>query len=156
IRLETPEGRLISLKGNLQRDNSHAIRDQDVLFLTLGTGLAQMKRAAEKLDAPEKGEQVDFEAGRRKFAFAEDVDAMPDQWFGYPAVDAVVLSTRDPKFVTRLAQDGETARRLALLEWVRRGGQLILSVGSSRQEVARELLPRLPLIDVKVTGSETL
>ncbi|MGL4550628.1 MAG: hypothetical protein ACRC33_05535, partial [Gemmataceae bacterium] len=156
VRLETAEGRLISSKANLTRDPIGIVREQDVLFLTLGTGLTQMKRAAEKLDAPDKGQEADFEAGRRQFAFAEDVDAMPDRWFGYSAVDAVVLSTRDPKFVTRLAQESESPRRAALLDWVRRGGQLILSVGSSRQEVARELLPRLPLIDIKVTGSETL
>lgn len=158
VRLETTEGQWIQAKSQAARDPVGIVRDQDLLFLALGTSFSSLKRAAEKPEAADKAQGVDAESetGRRQFAFVEDVEAMPDRWFGYGGVDVVVLSTRDPQFVARLAQDSMSARRTALLDWVRRGGQLVLTIGSSRREVSRELLPRLPLVDAKVTGSETL
>src|SRR5262249_3440974 len=124
-------------------------------FLGAGAGLSQLKRAAEKLDRPEGKEAADPEQGRRMFAFADEVALLPDRWLGYDAVDVVVLATGKRDFVLGLAQDGESARRNALLEWVRRGGRLVVSAGRNKQEVA-QLLAKMPLLDVKITGSETV
>jgi hypothetical protein len=70
---------------------------------------------------------------------------MPDRWFGYDAVDVIVLTTSADDFVKQLL-DMNKARRDALLDWVRRGGRLVLSVGRNQQSVAR-WLEKVPLID---------
>ncbi len=122
----------------------------------LAQGLSQLKRAAESLDKPEKveGKEAEIipEAGRRQFVFAQDVALLPDRWFGYDAVDIVVLATGNPQFVNQLVEEKEAARRNALLEWVRRGGQLVMSVGQSKQEVAK-LLKKMPLLECEIKGS---
>ncbi|MFO0936090.1 MAG: hypothetical protein U0798_06185 [Gemmataceae bacterium] len=82
-----------------------------------------------------------------------DLAAMPDQWIGYDAVDMVILGTAGTKgFVESLfGEAGEKnpavrIKRDALLEWVRRGGRLIVSVGSnaglvSQYKLLNDLLP---------------
>jgi hypothetical protein len=82
-----------------------------------------------------------------------DVSAMPDQWIGYDAADMVILGTAGTKdFIpTLFGEAGDKnpairARRDALLEWVRRGGRLVISVGSNANLVAQykalnDLLP---------------
>ena len=154
VRVVSADGQSVDAKTKISRDSNpgreEVVGDQDILFLAAGGGLAPLRRAAEALDKPEGKEEVDSAQGRRQFAFADDAGVLPDRWFGYDAVDVVVLATGKVDFVNQLAQDAE--RREALLEWVRRGGQLIISVGRNQQAVAG-LLKRVGLIDVKITGS---
>lgn len=157
LSLEGADGKAVR---SLQPQPRDAGRDlvvghEDVLFFGIGGGLSGMKRTGEKLDRPPEGKEADPDQVRRQYAFADDVAALPDRWIGYDAVDVVVLGTGKRDFVLQLAQDGESARRNALLEWVRRGGQLVMSCGRNKQEVA-QLLARMPLLDVKVTGSEVM
>jgi hypothetical protein len=90
--------------------------------------------------------------GRVETASFTNVREMPDQWFGYQAVDLVVLGTGSspPDFLADLFDDARAAqfrdRRDALLEWVRRGGKLVVSVGSKGVELSgsklfQDLLP---------------
>ncbi|MBO0698233.1 MAG: hypothetical protein J2P46_07555 [Zavarzinella sp.] len=61
-----------------------------------------------------------------------DVGLLPDQWFGYGAVDLMVLGTgADREFWEKLAAPQHEKRRKAIAEWVRRGGRLVLSVGTN-------------------------
>ncbi|HUR53186.1 MAG TPA: hypothetical protein VMZ71_03590, partial [Gemmataceae bacterium] len=75
--------------------------------------------------------------GRIELASIGDVSLMPDQWFGYEAADLVVLTTGtgSDAFLQRLFGDSSSAsdktKRAALLEWVRRGGRVVVSVGSN-------------------------
>jgi len=101
------------------------------------------------LDLPADGRE---DEGARRFAFIDNVAQMPDQWFGYEAADVIVLATGNQKFVTDLLED-QTGRREALLEWVRRGGRIILSVGSNHQTVARLLQDKLPLLACTIERS---
>jgi hypothetical protein len=159
VQLETTAGKVVQTVAKLTRDGSkfEVINQSDVLFFAVGAGLSQLKRTNEKLDKPPEGkeEQVDPDEARRQHAYAEDVSLLPDRWIGYDAVDVVVLATGSRDFVNGLAQDSDPARRNALLEWVRRGGQLVISVGRNKQEVA-QLLQKMPFIDCKVTGSEVV
>ena len=75
--------------------------------------------------------------GRVETAALTNVREMPDQWFGYAAADLVVLATGSAPnaFLEELFDPQKsvpyTARREALLEWVRRGGRLVISVGAN-------------------------
>jgi hypothetical protein len=84
------------------------------------------------------------------------VAEMPDHWIGYEAADMVILGTAGTKdFIpTLFGEAGDKnpatrAKREALLEWVRRGGRLVISIGSnaglvSQYKSLNDLLP-LPL-----------
>lgn len=90
--------------------------------------------------------------GRVETAAITNVREMPDQWFGYAAADLVVLTTGSAPgdFLDELFDKEKSVnlrdRREALLEWVRRGGKLVISVGSNASklgqfEIFRDLLP---------------
>ncbi len=66
-------------------------------------------------------------------------EELPDQWFGLEAIDVVVWDTPDPRRLN-------AAQSAALIEWVRRGGQLVLGLGSSWDRVRKsELAQIVPL-----------
>ncbi len=83
---------------------------------------------------------------------------LPDRWYGYDGADLVVLATGSASvqnFLAPLFTDPQHKPRLnALLEWVRRGGRLVVSVGQNASfaasfPVLQELLPmRLPEKDL--------
>lgn len=91
--------------------------------------------------------------GRVETAAVTNVRELPDQWFGYQAADLIVLTTgggTPPEFVDELFEPEKSRsfkdRRDALLEWVRRGGRLVISAGSRANTLAqyslfRDLLP---------------
>jgi hypothetical protein len=61
-----------------------------------------------------------------------DIGLLPDQWIGYGAIDMVVVGTgADKSFWEAIAAPQHESRRKALVEWVRRGGRLVVSVGSN-------------------------
>jgi hypothetical protein len=96
--------------------------------------------------------QTSLRDGRVLTAAVTNVREMPDQWFGYNAADLVVLTTGSapPEFLDELFDDQISGpfkdRRDALLEWVRRGGKLVVSAGSQAAKLSQygrlmEVLP---------------
>lgn len=156
VRLETVEGRLLQKSAIIERKLG-ILRGQEVLFVGLGVGHAALKRVIEQADPQREGKaEGEGMLNPRYFSLIEEISQLPDRWFGYAAADAVLLSTRNERFMTQFCDDAHQTRREALLEWVRRGGVLLLPIGINRQQVARDLLPKLPGIDVTVQGSEAL
>ncbi|HEV3435819.1 MAG TPA: hypothetical protein VG122_00575, partial [Gemmata sp.] len=93
-----------------------------------------------------------FRGGRVEPTEITEVNQLPDRWFGYEAADVVVLNTAPgaDEFINRLfgekAGEADKAKRDALVEWVRRGGRLLVTVGGNAGLVAKmpalqELLP---------------
>lgn len=90
--------------------------------------------------------------GRVETSAITNVREMPDQWFGYQGADLVVLTTGsatgdflDDLFDKEKSRDFKP-RLSALLEWVRRGGRLVITVGSNssklvQSELFRDILP---------------
>jgi hypothetical protein len=87
----------------------------------------------------------------RSFGSLGGVNELPTVWFGYSAVDLLILHTADDKFVKDLLND-QTGRKEALAEWVRRGGRLVISVGSN-QQLVQELLGKLQILPVSLGGT---
>ena len=56
---------------------------------------------------------------------------LPDRWWGYEGVDALVLTTSDSAVTGSLSAE----QRAALSQWVRLGGRLVLSMGSRGEEL---------------------
>ncbi len=181
--LETNDNKIVQTFPRAVRDSGReTVAPSALLVLSVGSRLTRLKNA---LDAPKKPVQQPGNAPpggpqpavqdpqqppavpnaapgadeppddeSRRFAFIESVEQMPDQWFGYESADVVVLTTGKQAFVTALLED-KTHRCDALLEWVRRGGRVVLSVGSNQQTVARLLKEKLPLLNCSLTGRET-
>ena len=62
---------------------------------------------------------------------------VPDRWWGYEGVDAIVLTTSDDKFLGQLSSD----QRTAIIQWVQLGGKLVLCVGSGGERLLAEGSP---------------
>jgi hypothetical protein len=67
---------------------------------------------------------------------------LPDVWWGYSGVDAVVLTTSDADFLKAWTD----AQRTALVEWVLLGGRMVLAAGARGAEIAAADSPFAPLV----------
>jgi hypothetical protein len=75
-------------------------------------------------------------------ARAPALTTIPDQWFGLESIDTVVWDLADP----RSGQIGKN-QLAALLEWVKRGGHLIVGIGENEGFIRdSELVDYLPVI----------
>src|SRR5438132_2722228 len=141
------DGRVI---GVYQEDTA-GLEPSDQLFLTLGSRLPSLWPALGKkeqqvkpqnpnpLNPNQEEEQVDendYRRGPRQVVGMEDVAMFPNRWFAYEPIDCVILTTGRRDFMTNLLNERE-GRKDALIEWVRRGGKLIVSV-SKNQDLLRD------------------
>ncbi|MCI0703237.1 MAG: hypothetical protein L0241_19330 [Planctomycetia bacterium] len=81
--------------------------------------------------------------GRIELASITKASELPDQWFGYSAADLVVVCTGSASedFLKKLFGPpgiADQRKQDAFLEWVRRGGRVVVSLGANAQ-LAREL-----------------
>lgn len=99
---------------------------------------------------PEEGANIYGQAeARTLLAQVAQVEQMPTAWFGYDGADAVFLTTGDRDRMTALVNE-RTGRKAALAEWVRRGGNLVVSVGKNEDLLTgmselNDLLPMQPV-----------
>jgi len=149
VALQQTDGSEVQRVGDFSRDSSkqEILEPNELLYLILGSSLHGLKvapkpGAAETAPPPEnQGENVSVPG----FASIENVNDLPDRWFGYDGVDVMVITTSSDSFVNQLL-NMDKARRDALLDWVRRGGRLMLSVGRNQERVAK-WLEKVPLVD---------
>src|SRR5579864_2579813 len=119
-----------------------ALKPSDYLYLTLGRRLSGLRIPG----------QEDKVFRQSEIAAIDNASELPTQWFGYNTVDLVILTTGNAEFVNGLL-DNELRRR-ALLEWVQRGGKLVISVSSNQQLLANR--PDLKaVLPVELTGTLT-
>jgi hypothetical protein len=149
VALQQTDGSEVQRVGDLSRDSSkqEILEPNELLYLILGSPLHGLKvapkpGAAETAPQPEN---QDANVSVPGFASIENVNDLPDRWFGYDGVDVIVITTSSGSFVDQLLAMNE-ARGDALLDWVRRGGRLVLSVGRNQQSVAK-WLEKVPLVD---------
>ncbi len=111
--------------------------------------------------------KVALRGGRVESAAFLSLEDLPDQWIGYQSADLVVLTTggNPANFVGPLfasdAPQSTRARREALLEYVRRGGKLLISVGTNASALAQypafqAILPRALKTDPPTTSLPVL
>jgi hypothetical protein len=120
-------------------------------FVILGVGAnlnsIRFPAAATEPDEPGAFTVRELRGGWVETAQIVDVGQLPDQWFGYAAVDLMVLGTgANREFWETLATPVHEKRRKAIAEWVRRGGRMVVSVGTNPDvlEANKEIKDILP------------
>jgi hypothetical protein len=154
ITLRDADGKVVKKLSNPTAGSaaSQVVEPHALLYLTLGSSLPGLSKAIKP--PVNDNEPEDPEQGVPGFAAIQTVEELPDRWYGYDGADTVILTTSSDTIITALALDGASSRRDALLEWVRRGGRLIISVGRNAAHVDR-LLVRMNL-DCNVKGNDRL
>lgn len=134
----------------------------DFLIVSIGNSLSgyRLKAPTPNTD-PNDIESRRHRGGAIELAQCLEVGSLPDHWIGYSAFDLMILSTGDlEKFWTELKS--HPVKQEAILEWVRRGGRALVSVGFNLDLVNdlplfKELLPAtLPPGGKKAVPSLTL
>jgi hypothetical protein len=81
---------------------------------------------------------------------------LPGRWYGYDAAQVIVVDTSDREVLSAL----DNLRGKPLVDWVERGGHLVVSVGSNwqlvRDSVLGPILPGEPTGRERVTSLEAL
>jgi hypothetical protein len=140
IRLRAADGRLldraeISPQSQNGQSRSVALPATGQLVVQIGPatlGIESLIDDQEAFDGALVGDAVQL----------VDVESLPTDWFGYDAVDVLVLTTNDVAFCERLVAD--TERFAALRKWVDLGGRLVLC-GS--RNAPKLLGPGMPLAE---------
>src|SRR5690606_6597527 len=70
------------------------------------------------------------------------LELLPSEWFGYDAVDVVVISTTEASLWERFASDEK--RFTALRRWLELGGRLVVCAGRNAPQL---IAPGKPLAD---------
>ena len=122
--------------GQPREESVYALESNNFLYVTLGARLGGLRLPG-----------IDDKTLRLSEIAAFDRAAeLPAKWYGYDTVDLAVLMTGNDEFASGWLNDANGARREALLEWVRRGGKLVLCVGKNEtllknREDLKEFLP---------------
>jgi hypothetical protein len=113
-----------------------------------GLRLATSSNRDDRDDNPNQNESGrEFRGGWVETAQIIDVGMLPDQWIGYAGVDLMVIGTAaDRGFWEALAAPAHERKRKAIAEWVRRGGRVVVSLGTNPDllEAHKELREMLP------------
>src|SRR5262249_26115221 len=81
-------------------------------------------------------------------AYIDQVDQLPLHWFAYEGVDVIFLCTSNrERFLLPFANPNAPQYRQALVEWVERGGQLVICAGRNHSDLGQiaELQRLLPV-----------
>ncbi len=127
------------------------------LYLSLGAQLPNLHQALVEM----AGNQEDKSTNPRHLAHETEVHRLPTRWYGYSAVDLLILTGDNKTFLENLLRTENKDRREALAGWVRRGGRLVVSVAWANQELMHRLLtdrdawsPLLPEVLVLPAGRQ--
>jgi hypothetical protein len=120
------------------------------IYLSIGSRLHTLRMALDPSVKEDEDPLFTKDNSNRRVAVIEDVRQLPNRWFVYEPIDLMILATGDRDKLGDLLNEQE-GRKDALIDWVRHGGRLIVSVGRNQDLVAgiKALQPVLP---VSITG----
>lgn len=137
---------------SLPQFQSDAILPDEILVLTLGTpeGVDQIGKLPGFTGDPSVGGQP-----LRVAKLDPTSDQIPGRWHGYDGAEAIVIDTNDQNVMKDLGTHGQ-----ALVDWVNRGGHLVIGVGGNwqilRDSVLAPILPALPNGQARLTTLDAL
>ena len=118
------------------------------LILSIGGTLSSLRlNDGDNAQGDLSGSRGELRKGWVNAAQLTETASLPDLWIGYSAVDLMILNTGSNRaFWEELAAPLHEKRRRAIVEWVRRGGRLVVGLGTNVDAFAnirefRDLLP---------------
>jgi hypothetical protein len=158
IRLFDERGRRVANlpEAVLMRDPPVASMPDELVILTLGrpNGLDGIAG----LPGFKSGGSADNNPGQELITARVDIQGgmMPGRWYGYDTASVIVVDTSDRDVIGAL----DNLHGKPLVDWVERGGHLVVAVGSNwqvvRESVLGEILPGEPTGRERVTSLDTL
>ena len=119
-----------------------SIASKDYLVLVLAPSGDKLQRIIDS-------KQLDDEGTQAQVKYLSNSRAMPSRWIGYDAVDLVII--REVSLTDKRVLKSQQS---ALLDWVQRGGTLILSGGSNFQYLKGSFIEHL--LPTKLVREETI
>jgi hypothetical protein len=101
------------------------------LYLLIGPPIGIDTKLVNRQPSPNP--QAASQVNQAEVVELQDAGQLPTQWYGYEAVDALIISTSEPGSFRQLTD--MSAALQALKEWVESGGKLILCSGSQSRDV---------------------
>jgi hypothetical protein len=125
----------------------------ELLYLGAGSRLGGLRRLANTIsEEGQKQNAARSQLYQPRTSYVDDADQLPTRWFGYDSVDLMVLTTGNRDFTNKLLEE-QNRRKEALVEWVQRGGHLLISAGRN-QDVVAKLVTRMAIpLGVRLTGA---
>jgi hypothetical protein len=108
------------------------------LWIAVGNSDIGLDEAA-KLRSSSSTNDPNAAKNRPAYARVGAVEQLPTHWCGYEGVDALVIATSDAKMLDGFAPND--VRIMALDDWVRMGGRLVLCVGARAKKVLTDGAP---------------
>lgn len=121
-----------------------ALRSDADLFLLIG-GRTNDSSLSEELKA---------DSDRTRVVACDDLEELPDRWYGYEGVNAIIVLADDEPFLKGLRASKQKLD--ALYRWVEQGGTLLLSVGRSAQHTLADRAPLAQFSPGKFAGMVAL
>lgn len=143
-------------QGRLLRSAPAALMPDSTLILTVGR-----PRGVDQIGAVAGFQRASTGRGDAEIAVIpiddeKEGERLPDHWLGYDGATALVIETADAAAIRRF--EGDKGR--AVVDWVKRGGHLVLSVGGNWRAVAESalapILPALPVGEDRIRSLEAL
>jgi hypothetical protein len=158
IRLFDQDGRRVggASQANVMPVPPESIMPDETMILTMGRPQGvEMIVGLPGFQQPNKGQTR--KAGEELVTARIDAQAgLPARWYGYDAARAIVVDTGDTETVKSL----DALRGKGLVDWVERGGHLVVAVGANwqavRDSVLGPILPGLPSGQERVPSLEAL
>jgi hypothetical protein len=123
------------------------------LILGIGGSIESFRIPKEDGGDPDELEEGSLRGGRVEVGQLTKVSQLPRVWFAYQAVDmAVLLTGSNDEFWKELAKSEFQPQRQALIEWVRRGGRMIISSGA-KPELLRAIPDLGDLIGIQLQAA---
>lgn len=115
----------------------YGIDHEKLLVINIGNSFGFVSTEENEEAAATSGRGTVPQQMPRRAASPNKIYELPDRWYGYESVDAVVIATGG-NFGNSLAQQlaRDTVRLEALEQWVLQGGHLIISVAGNASMVA--------------------
>ena len=103
------------------------------------------------LDAEQFAKRPGYPRENFRIAHLESTRELPARWYGYDAVDQLILCLDKPDQLEGM----DVTARSAVESWVRHGGHLVVSVGTSWERVLADTVLG-PMLPVEIDRTETV
>lgn len=135
----------------------YGVDHEKILVVNIGNSFGFVSTDENEETPSSTGRSTTPQQMARRASSPNKIFELPDRWYGYESVDAVIIATGG-NFGNSLAQQlaRDPVRRDALEQWVLQGGHLVISVAGNAPAVSSPTdFPLEPLFPMKIDRNGT-